>query len=687
VLLDVVYNHLGPSGNYLSRFGPYFTDAHHTPWGEAVNLDGPHSAPVRRFIIDNALRWLRDFHMDGLRLDAVHELKDDSPRHLLAQLSDETASLATDLGRPLTLIAESDLNDDIVVRPTAHGGRGMQAQWADDVHHAIHACLTGERHGYYCDFGDLPTLAKALTRVFVHDGGWSTFRGRHWGRPVDRQAVGGHSFVVSTSTHDQVGNRAHGDRPGHRLSPARKAVAAALLLTAPFTPMLFMGEEFDASTPWQFFSDHLEPELAQAILQGRREEFAAHGWPADEISDPGDPATRQRSVLNWNDLDDPARRAMSAWYRDLIRLRRTHRELLDDQLSDVTVEVDTRGETLVMSRRSLAVVVSLAAAPRRVRLTRRPGHLLMAWPGAVLSKRSVMMPAEGVAIVRTDQTVTVRDAVSGYLRRIGAELQAAVDADDVHDMRVACRRIRSVLRAHQACWRGRDRARSVSIADDARSVARTLSDHRDSEVLGEVIDAWAAADGWSTQTRDELLALLYPQGPSDGDDGLAREQARADARRVATDLAAFLDDASWRGRSSRPAVGALIGYRSRAAARVATRVHDAGDTTPQDDPQGGWHLVRKAAKRLRYTGELGADVDDPGAAEVASAAKHVQTVIGDLQDARLMLDRLTALTGDSPAAAVARDRARRVIQQTSSDLTPALNRLWHSESGLLDGHP
>ena len=218
VCLDVVYNHLGPSGNYLHGFGPYFTDKHHTPWGQAVNLDDDGSEQVRRFVVDNALRWFRDFHVDALRLDAVHALVDDSEPHLLAQLSDETASLAADLGRPLGLVAESDLNDARMVTPTARGGLGMTAQWNDDFHHAVHALTTGERQGYYVDFGEYTTLAKVLTSVFLHDGGWSTFRDADWGAPVDRTAVGGHAFLAYTQR----------PRPGGQPGGGRPAVAEPL---------------------------------------------------------------------------------------------------------------------------------------------------------------------------------------------------------------------------------------------------------------------------------------------------------------------------------------------------------------------------------------------------------------------------------------------------------------------------
>ncbi|WP_418607611.1 malto-oligosyltrehalose trehalohydrolase [Georgenia sp. SUBG003] len=240
VCLDVVYNHLGPSGNYLGAFGPYFTERHHTPWGAAVNLDGDDAAEVRTFVVDNALRWLRDFHIDALRLDAVHALVDDSPRHLLAELSDAVADLEGEVGRPLSLVAESDLNDAKMVTATAAGGLGMTAQWNDDLHHALHALVTGERQGYYADFGSPETLAKALTDVFVHAGEFSSFRGKVWGAPVPPD-VDRRRFVVFSQDHDQVGNRALGDRPSRALSPGRLAVSAAAVLLGPGTPHAVHG--------------------------------------------------------------------------------------------------------------------------------------------------------------------------------------------------------------------------------------------------------------------------------------------------------------------------------------------------------------------------------------------------------------------------------------------------------------
>ena len=293
VCLDVVYNHLGPSGNYLPMFGPYFTDKHHTPWGSAVNLDDEGSADVRRWIIDNALMWLRDFHVDALRLDAVHAMEDDSPVHVLAELAREVDALSVAERRPLSLVAESDLNIPATVLPVEAGGLGMTAQWSDDFHHALHTLLTGEGQGYYADFAEDPydALTRTLTGAFFHDGRHSSFRGAPWGAPVDRATVPGWRFMGYLQTHDQVGNRAVGDRIGHGISDGLARIGAALVFTSPFTPMLFMGEEWGASTPWQYFTSHEEPELADAVRQGRRREFAAHGWASEDVPDPQDPAT------------------------------------------------------------------------------------------------------------------------------------------------------------------------------------------------------------------------------------------------------------------------------------------------------------------------------------------------------------------------------------------------------------
>jgi maltooligosyltrehalose trehalohydrolase len=403
VCLDVVYNHLGPSGNHLSRFGPYFTDAHTTPWGQAVNVDGPGSEVVRRFVIDNALRWLRDFHVDALRLDAVHELRDESQQHVLAQLADETAALQGELGRPLALIAESDLNDPVMVTPTAEGGRGMDGQWADDVHHALHAALTGEEQGYYADFAQPGVLEKTLTEVFLHDGRWSSFRGAVWGAPVDRAMTPGRSFVGYLQSHDQVGNRAVGDRISELVTDGQQAIGAALYLTSAFTPMIFMGEEWAASTPWQFFSDFDDPVLAQAVREGRRAEFAAHGWDEADVPDPQDHATRDRSVLDWAEPEQPRHARMLEWYRSLITVRRSEPELGDDRLDHVGAESDDSGWLLV-SRGRLRLACNLALEPVVVPVEDvGAAELVLAWDDASTrrSDAGLELGGHGVALLRS----------------------------------------------------------------------------------------------------------------------------------------------------------------------------------------------------------------------------------------------------------------------------------------------
>ncbi|MFL6099916.1 MAG: malto-oligosyltrehalose trehalohydrolase [Actinomycetales bacterium] len=400
VCLDVVENHLGPSGNYLSSFGPYFTDRTETPWGAALNLDGPGSEPVRRWILDRAIRWFRDFHVDALRLDAVHEMHDRSSRPFLAELSDATAALSASLGRPLALVAESDLNDARMVEPTREGGLGLTAQWDDDVHHALHALLTGERQGYYVDFGSFEALAKVLTRVFLHDGGWSTFRNAEWGRPVDPVRHRGHQFVAYLQNHDQVGNRAQGDRLSPALAPGLQAAGAALVMCSAFTPMVFMGEEWGASTPWQYFTDFEEPELARAVRAGRREEFAEHGWDPGEVPDPQSASTRAASVLDWSEVAAPEHARMLEWYRALVALRRNSPELLDDNLCRIEAAYDADAGWFVLVRGSHRVVVNVASVRREVPLGGPVTEVLASWDLCTAHGQSVAVEPQSVAIVR-----------------------------------------------------------------------------------------------------------------------------------------------------------------------------------------------------------------------------------------------------------------------------------------------
>lgn len=364
VLLDVVYNHLGPCGNYLGQFGPYFTDRYRTPWGDAVNLDGPHSNEVRKFFIDNALMWLRDYHMDGLRLDAVHAFMDSSAIHFLEQLTLEVRSLENRLGRHLVLIAESDLNDPRVIHPREIGGYGLTAQWNEDFHHAGHALLTGERNGYYRDFGSPEDLKKVLTRAFTYDGRYSAYRRRNHGRPVP--GVSGHRFVGCLQNHDQIGNRARGERLGHLVSPEQLRLAATLLLTAPFVPMLFQGEEWAASSPFLYFCDHDDPDTNQAVRQGRQKEFAAFGWDPETIPDPQAEETFHRSGLDWEELSRPPHRELLDWYRTLIALRSRTPALRDGRMGTICTHRQENSDIVNILRGPVRIIFNFAPTPQTV---------------------------------------------------------------------------------------------------------------------------------------------------------------------------------------------------------------------------------------------------------------------------------------------------------------------------------
>jgi maltooligosyltrehalose trehalohydrolase len=401
VLLDVVYNHVG-IGNRLDAFGPYFTAAHVTPWGPAVNLDQPGSDEVRAFLIGNARMWLRDYHLDGLRLDAVHALEDRRALHFLEELAAEVQALAALLNRDLILIAESDANDPRLVTSREAGGYGLAAQWSDDFHHAVHAAVTGERQGYYRDFGSLAALAKTYTRVFFHDGIWSAFRGRTHGRQVDVFRLPAHRFLGYLQDHDQVGNRAIGDRISAALPPDLVKVGAGLVLTGPYTPMLFMGEEWGAGTPWQYFTDHIEQWLAEAVADGRRAEFEDHGWPPADIPDPQDKATFLRSKLDWAERDREPHLGILAWYGELIALRRARPELTDPRLDRVTADFDEDARWILVRRGRLRIIANLGAGTVRLPLG-EPGVSVLAAssPGVVITRDTVEMPSAAFAVIET----------------------------------------------------------------------------------------------------------------------------------------------------------------------------------------------------------------------------------------------------------------------------------------------
>jgi maltooligosyltrehalose trehalohydrolase len=347
VILDVVYNHLGASGvKAMEAFGPYFTDTYETFWGKAINYDDAYSDPVREWVCQSAVQWIRDFNIDGLRLDAIHAIFDSRPEHIVAEVARRVHSERAGA----LVIAESGMNDPKVVRPRSQGGYECDYVWADDFHHALRALLTGESDGYYADFGRVAQLAKAFKRPHVHDGGYSTFRKRRFGAPADD--VPPERFIVFCQDHDQVGNRAFGDRLPEQARP----LAAFCTLLAPFTPMLFMGEEYGEDNPFQFFSDHIDPKIAKATREGRRREFAAFAQFGEEVPDPQDPATFERSKLS-----RMADGRLAALYSELLRVRAT----LPRGDADA-IEFDDDARWLRVRRGDAELVCNFAAQPQRV---------------------------------------------------------------------------------------------------------------------------------------------------------------------------------------------------------------------------------------------------------------------------------------------------------------------------------
>lgn len=397
VILDVVYNHFGPEGNHLEAFGPYLSERHRVPWGKAVNFDGPQSDAVRRFFWGNARMWFEDYHVDGLRLDAVHAILDTSAVHILEEFSREAAVLENSLGRHLFLIAESNLNDPCLVGSREAGGYGIHAQWSDDFHHALHVLLTGEQEGYYADFGRLGDLAKALTSGFVYDGRYSRYRMRRHGRPF--ASFPGHRLLAYIQNHDQVGNRAMGERLSRLVDTARLKIGAALVLISPFTPLIFQGEEWGASTPFQYFTDLQDRELGRAVREGRRREFAAFGWAPEDVPDPQDFETFARSKLDWGEISKAPHDELLAWYRSLIALRRSEPDLRGGVRPSVSFSEQEgwlsvrRGNVLVLCNlgEEARRIPLPAGAPKEVLLASRSSELDLGDAEAVLPPETLVI--------------------------------------------------------------------------------------------------------------------------------------------------------------------------------------------------------------------------------------------------------------------------------------------------------
>lgn len=403
VLLDVVYNHLGPSGNYLSFFGPYFTPLYSTPWGEGINFDGPESDEVRRFFIDNALMWLRDYHMDGLRLDAVHAIFDRSAVHFLEQLASAVQSLEGEVRRHLVLIAESDLNDPRILRPTPSGGYGIDAQWNEDFQHSLFALLTGDRSGYYSDFGSLSTLAEALATPYVYAGRYSACRRRRHGRSAPDLSA--RSFVACLQNHDQVGNRALGERTARLLNKGQLMIGAALVLTSPYVPLLFQGEEWGASSPFLYFSDHGEPDLAEGVRKGRLREFASFFREGEPFPDPQDEGTFLASKLDWSEVKKMPCSAILDWHRALISLRRSLPALTDGRLENVSVRFDEKGEWLAYTKGPLSVLCNFSREKRTLPWA-GSGRILLASeePSRPRDGELLLSPFSAVLLYREDRS-------------------------------------------------------------------------------------------------------------------------------------------------------------------------------------------------------------------------------------------------------------------------------------------
>jgi maltooligosyltrehalose trehalohydrolase len=397
VLLDVVYNHLGPDGNYLGAYGPYFTDRVKTPWGQAVNYDGAQSDEVRRFVIDNAIMWLGDYGFDGLRLDAVHAIFSFEAVHVLEDLAAAVHELAIESGRELVLIAESDLNDPRLVLSAARGGFELDAHWTDDFHHALHRHFTGESQGYYADYAGLPDIATALTQGYVYQGQYSVFRQRRHGRAP--RGVTPDRLVVCSQNHDQIGNRARGERLSMLVELPKLKAIAALTLLSPFVPLLFQGEEWGAHTPFLYFTDHQDQALGRLVSEGRAREFQSFRW-GGEIPDPQAAATFERSKLDWAETAEPRHAELLDWYRALIALRKSRAERAP---AKPRVRFDAKAEWLRFEYAGVLAVFNFAGVPRRIALPKGEWDVVLdseAGEHGCGGAAEAELPAQGTRILR-----------------------------------------------------------------------------------------------------------------------------------------------------------------------------------------------------------------------------------------------------------------------------------------------
>jgi maltooligosyltrehalose trehalohydrolase len=376
-LLDVVYNHLGPEGNYLGEYGPYFTDRYKTPWGLALNFDGAHSDHVRWYFIHNALQWVDEFHFDGLRVDAVHAIVDHTAQPFLQDLTGAVRGLAQKTGRHIWTIAESDLNDPRVITPAGDYGLGFDTQWSDDFHHSLHALLTGEQAGYYQGFGRVSDFARVLKTGYLWIGQHNAYRGRKYGlKPKTRN---GAQFVICAQNHDQVGNRMMGDRLTTIAGAEQARLAAAVVVLSPFLPMLFMGEEYGETAPFQYFTSHSDADLIEAVRKGRAEEFDDFAWQG-EPPDPHDEETFRRSKLNWALLDDERHQSLWQLYRDLLRMRRENPDLRSLDLDAVETVADDEKRLLIVRRGRTSVAFNFSDRQQDV-----DGKTLEPWGFAVVA--------------------------------------------------------------------------------------------------------------------------------------------------------------------------------------------------------------------------------------------------------------------------------------------------------------